>query len=336
MEAMGRVVLELAVGSRIARDAAGGVVFVHDCDLAVNEQCELALRVGERELVVPARVTYIDGRGGASLEVIGFNPRVREQILLLLGEALVAPGRTTRDDTKFIADALAALDIALDDVPRRNRVSTDDDIRMPDGWLDAPEPAVQQADGSGAVRQLDDPAIAVGTDRPEPLPDAERSLASDSPAEDLPDIELPDLADLPPDQRKPLAPMHERLRGLSLAEQLKKAHSADPAERMLLERMYGKSVWEALLRNQRLTPPEVSRIARMGTLPRPLLELIVGNNSWLQVPEVRRALLANPRLGPDQINRVLRLIPKHELKVLATAAAYPFAVRDAAKRLLRG
>ena len=136
--------------------------------------------------------------------------------------------------------------------------------------------------------------------------------------------------------REPLAKnVYERLRGLTLPEQLKKAHSPDPAERMALERMYGKSVWEALLRNPRLTAPEVARLARMGSLPKPLLEIIVNNGSWLQVAEVRRALLSNPRLGTDQTLRVLRLLPKHELKLASTMTAYPYAVRDAAKRLLK-
>ena len=94
-------------------------------------------------------------------------------------------------------------------------------------------------------------------------------------------------------------------------------------------------MWEALLRNPRLTAPEVARIARMGMLPRPQLEVIVNNGGWLQIPEVRRALLANPRLGTDQIQRVLKLMPKHELKVAATQTAYPHAVRDAAKRLVK-
>jgi len=137
-------------------------------------------------------------------------------------------------------------------------------------------------------------------------------------------------------ERKKLAlTMHERLRGLTIVEQLKKANSPDPSERMTLERIYGKTVWEALLRNPRLTAPEVARLARLGTLPRTLIELIVNNGSWLQVAEVRRALLTNPRLGVDQILRVLRLLPKHELKVAASLMTYPHAVRDAAKRLLK-
>jgi hypothetical protein len=130
-------------------------------------------------------------------------------------------------------------------------------------------------------------------------------------------------------------PARDRLRYLPLAQQLRKANSADLQERVLLERRYGKNVWEALLRNPRLTAPEVARIARMGMLPRPLIELIVGNGAWLQMPEVRRALLANPRLQTDQILRVLRLLPKHELRLAAVQTSYPYPVRDAAKRLLR-
>jgi hypothetical protein len=133
----------------------------------------------------------------------------------------------------------------------------------------------------------------------------------------------------------PGEPVQQRLRHLPLAQQIKRAHSAELHERILLERMYGKNVWEALLRNPRLTAPEVARIARVASLPRPLIEIIVGNGAWLQIPEVRRALLANPRLGTDQILRVLRLLSKHELKLVAVQTSYPYPVRDAARRLLR-
>jgi len=129
--------------------------------------------------------------------------------------------------------------------------------------------------------------------------------------------------------------VHERLRGLTLVQQLKLAREGELSERILLERFYGKNVWEAILRNPRVTGPEVARIARMGALPRPMIELIVGNGGWLQIPEVRRALLSNPRLGNDQIQRVLRLMPKHELKIASTQTAYPFAVRTAAKSMLK-
>ncbi|MBK7535854.1 MAG: hypothetical protein IPI49_10905 [Myxococcales bacterium] len=131
------------------------------------------------------------------------------------------------------------------------------------------------------------------------------------------------------------APVHVRLRNLSVAEQLKIAHRGEHRERVVLERMYGKLVWDALLRNPRITVPEVARIARMGTLPKPLAELIASNAAWLQVPEIRRALLGNPRLPAELIPRLLRILPRHELRLLPTQTAYPAAVRDWARRLLR-
>ena len=94
-------------------------------------------------------------------------------------------------------------------------------------------------------------------------------------------------------------------------------------------------MWEALLRNPALTAPEVARIARMGSLPRPLLEIIIGNGGWLQVPEVRRALLSNPRLGNDHIMKLLRMMTKQELKLATMQTAYSMAVRGQAKTMLK-
>jgi hypothetical protein len=104
---------------------------------------------------------------------------------------------------------------------------------------------------------------------------------------------------------------------------------------VVLERLYGKTVWEALLRNTRLTVPEVARLARLGTMPRPLLELIVGNPAWLQVPQVRRALLANPRLTQELVSKVLLALPRDELQLVPQITAYPAAVRQAAKAMVR-
>lgn len=157
--------------------------------------------------------------------------------------------------------------------------------------------------------------------------------------ERLAQLAEPDEPDEPdgPDEptRKVARNVHERLRGLTLAQQIKLAQHGEVTERIVLERIYGKTVWEPLLRNPRVTAPEVARIARMGALPRPMLELICTNGAWLQLPEVRRALLAHPRLATDQILRVLRLLPKHELKLASIQTSYSQAVRTAAKRLIR-
>ncbi len=125
------------------------------------------------------------------------------------------------------------------------------------------------------------------------------------------------------------------LRNLSIVDQLKVAREGDTHERMALERIYGKTVWEAILRNPRVTHPEVARIARMGALPRPLLDTICGNTAWLRSPEVRRALLFNLRLGADLIPKILRLLPRHELRLVPAQTAYPAPVREVARRMIK-
>jgi hypothetical protein len=130
--------------------------------------------------------------------------------------------------------------------------------------------------------------------------------------------------------------LHDRIRGLSSIEQQKLAAAGTLPERIALERMYGPSVWDTLLRNPRITIPEVARIARKGTVPRPLLELVATNASWIGVGEVQRALLGNPRSTQATIVKVLGAMPRAELARTAQQTAYPLAVRNTAKKLLGG
>lgn len=126
----------------------------------------------------------------------------------------------------------------------------------------------------------------------------------------------------------------QQLRSLSAPEQQKLARKGELADRVALERMYGKAVWEALLSNPRMTPPEVAKIARKGTVPKPLLTMIVDNQSWARQTPVRRALLSNPRLGRDEVQKLLMMTPKHELKLIHRGTAYASHIRDAAGKLL--
>jgi hypothetical protein len=129
---------------------------------------------------------------------------------------------------------------------------------------------------------------------------------------------------------------HEQLRAMSLAEQLKIARQGDLNDRVVLERLVGKSLWEALLANPRITVVEVARIAKKGSVPRPLIEQIVDQAAWIQNGLVRRALLSNPKLTTEGILKVLRVTPRPELKLMEKQAGYPTAVRDAARKLIGG
>lgn len=126
----------------------------------------------------------------------------------------------------------------------------------------------------------------------------------------------------------------ERVRNLNTTEQQRYAREGTQPERVALERRYGKLVWETLLRNTRITPPEVAKIARNGTIPKPFVEIIVNNAAWLKIPEIRRALFSNPRCTGEYVHRVLRHVPKPELKNIPATTMYTMEVRNAARTLL--
>ncbi|HEV3193036.1 MAG TPA: hypothetical protein VGY54_21160 [Polyangiaceae bacterium] len=140
---------------------------------------------------------------------------------------------------------------------------------------------------------------------------------------------------LEPKQEKGGAPtLHERIRSLSPVAQQRTAVGGTLPERVVLERLFGPNVWEALLSNPRLTIPEVATIARKGTVPRPLIESLASHPSWLAAPEVQRALLSNPRSTPMVVNKVLRTMARNDLLLVQRQSAYPHAVRAAAKKML--
>lgn len=153
-------------------------------------------------------------------------------------------------------------------------------------------------------------------------------------AQDEVDTEGAVAQDSPPDDVQHQPSRIERLRKLNQTEQQKLARSGAMNDRIMLERLYGRNVWEALLANPKLTIPEVATIARKGSVPRPLLEAIVENHTWISAPIVRRALLSNPRVSSEAILKLLRLTPKHELKSIHKTTTYSTTVRDAARKVL--
>lgn len=192
----------------------------------------------------------------------------------------------------------------------------------------APGPADGAAVDSSEDKRPPEPALAAADPATGAVEDeGEDALADHDESADEDD------ALLPADQQKQPA-RHERLRKLSLTDQQKVARTGDLNDRVTLERIYGKHVWDGLLHNPKLTVPEVARIARKGTMPRPLLEFIVENNAWIQAAIVRRALLGNPRVSGEAIMKLLRITPKHELRAIYKTTTYSSQVREAARKVL--
>jgi hypothetical protein len=221
------------------------------------------------------------------------------------------------------------------------------EISEPEAPAEAnPKRAVADDDWSDVTAAVADPiaraAAATTSSAKSPASEAVAEPDETCPDDDEDDGDTAFDDDPKLDSNAPVAPTElqsenrqHRLRALNAVEQLKVARRGELSDRVVVERLYGKQVWEALLQNPRITLPEVARIARKGTVPRPLIETILDNAMWTKAPNVRRALLSNPKLTGDGVMKLLRMLPKHELKFMEKATAYPMAVRDAARKLLR-
>jgi len=309
-----RITLDLSNDvERLGGSLLGGGVFVQNCVFALESEIDLVVQIADRAIAIDAKVIFVDPNDhGVGLELVGYCAEMRDWIAgFISGEP--------------------AYEAEPEQLPEREAIEV---VAAPPAPDDDDDPEIEVVIATEMSEPLDDRA-PTHPDEADAMLDSEIDGALDNLIAPPALGSEPGIAVTTDEQRRVFHGIHDRLRGLSLVDQIKMAHAGDINERVILERLYGKTVWEALLRNPKLTGPEVARIARMGALPRPMLELILGNGGWLQIPEVRRALLACKRLGSDHVAKVLRMLPKHELKLAAVQTVYPSMVRDTARRMLR-
>jgi hypothetical protein len=267
-------------------------------DLPVLSECVLVLVHPDHggELCLPAQVVMVNPSG----PMCGMGLALRScgpDELLRLQEFAAGGG------PPHVAPATEALDetpASLDDMPQQ-----------------APSEAV--SDHMPAIEPLVADALPLSEEQELSLDDS----GFDADSEPTPTIDVQ------------VASKQDKLRHLNAAEQLKVARTGELSDRIAVERLYGKQVWDALLHNPRISAPEVARIARKGTVPKPLLDAILENGAWTKADAVRRALLSNPKIGAEAVLKLLRITPKHELKTIDKGSAYGMAVREAARKLLK-
>jgi hypothetical protein len=342
---------EIAQNLRLGRAYVAGA-----SDIEVLSECTLVLVHPEHgaELRLSAQVVMVNAQPpcgmGVALGALG--PEVQAQLAAFA--AAPAPAATAMTELTEPADLpLTAAHDDADTTPLQPTAAETGDALAA---AESEDPATLLGE---TVELTDDPEGEC--DRPTLIPGAgPDAVSAETPLPGAPPATLPapspDELDQPLDHEEELqldetlpapsdravsidlqsgASRQERLRHLTLPQQLKLARTGELADRVAIERLYGKQVWETLLHNSRLSIPEVARIARKGTVPKPLLELILENGAWVKADAVRRALLSNPKIGSDAILKLLRATPKHELKLIEKGTAYGPSVRESARKLLK-
>lgn len=128
----------------------------------------------------------------------------------------------------------------------------------------------------------------------------------------------------------------DRLRGLGRVEKLLLAAKADRVERMILAQDSDPQVLYALLKNPRLTPDEVIRIAKSPYLTFQTAEAMMKSTQWFSNLEVRVALIHNAKTPPAFALRILPTLPESEVRNISRGAATSMALKVAALKKLQG
>jgi hypothetical protein len=128
----------------------------------------------------------------------------------------------------------------------------------------------------------------------------------------------------------------DRLRGLGRVEKLLLAAKADRVERMILAQDSDPQVLYSLLKNPRLTPDEVIRIAKSPYLTFQTAEAMMKSTQWFSNLEVRVALVHNAKTPPAFALRILPTLPESEVRNISRGAATSMALKVAALKKLQG
>ncbi|MHB8798468.1 MAG: hypothetical protein ACYDBY_08390 [Thermoanaerobaculia bacterium] len=128
----------------------------------------------------------------------------------------------------------------------------------------------------------------------------------------------------------------DRLRGLGRVEKLLLAAKADRVERMILAQDSDPQVLYSLLKNPRLTPDEVIRIAKSPYLTFQTAEAMMKSTQWFSNLEVRVALIHNAKTPPAFALRILPTLPESEVRNISRGAATSMALKVAALKKLQG
>lgn len=95
------------------------------------------------------------------------------------------------------------------------------------------------------------------------------------------------------------------------------------------------AVIRMLLRNPRLTEPDVVRLCARRPCPPAVLRTVSESRRWIGQPRVRIALVKNPDTPADVSQRLVPLLLRQELREVAQAVELPAGVRVACAELLR-
>jgi phage FluMu protein gp41 len=173
-----------------------------------------------------------------------------------------------------------------------------------------------------ACRQL---AVAGEIEEPEPLPAANEPLDNEEPMEDEEPLEEEDEGFLS---------KYQLAQQMAIAEKIKTALTGDKEWRGLLIKDSNKLVSSAVIKNPRITEPEVLTICKGVVQNDDIIRLICANKEWAKNYQIRKALVTNSKTPLAKAIRYLNTLTEKDIASLAKSKNVSSVISTQARRIM--
>lgn len=121
---------------------------------------------------------------------------------------------------------------------------------------------------------------------------------------------------------------------MGISEKIKMGLTGDKEWRKILVKDANKLVSSAVIKNPRITEPEVLTIIKSGSPNDEVMRLICANKEWVKNYPIRKALIENPKTPLANALRYLGTMNEKDLSGYAKSRNIPSVIVTQAKRML--
>ena len=154
----------------------------------------------------------------------------------------------------------------------------------------------------------------------------DESVADEGEAADLEDVQEP--------EGEEFFSKYKLAQVMGIAEKIKMALTGDKEWRKILIKDSNKLVSSGVIKNPRITDPEVLTIVKSGSPNDEVMRLICANREWVKNYTIRKALIENPKTPLANALRYLGTMNEKDLSSYAKSRNISSVVATQAKRLL--
>ena len=159
--------------------------------------------------------------------------------------------------------------------------------------------------------------------------------ASDAVDESMGDEgEAAELEDVQEPEGEEFFSKYKLAQAMGIAEKIKMALTGDKEWRKILIKDSNKLVSSGVIKNPRITDPEVLTIVKSGSPNDEVMRLICANREWVKNYTIRKALIENPKTPLANALRYLGTMNEKDLSSYAKSRNISSVVATQAKRLL--